>query len=124
MPIPPGYTKTLKQSVTVGDDYTLERSFPDVPEGQQAAQATWKVVRATDNAVAWQKVITTADVTDVGQIEDPGTNGSAQFRFDVTEAETGALVPGLDYLYTIVVTSTAGKRKTIESGHFVAQEQL
>jgi hypothetical protein len=125
---PPGFTTKLKEPITIGDDYTLRRTFPDVPEGQAVQQATWTVkehLTDTDASAVWQKTITTGEVVDVGMVEDNGaTTGKAVMRWDVTETETLSLLPGVTYLYDVQVVSTAGRKKTIEKGNIVAEAQV
>jgi hypothetical protein len=125
--MPPSGYEANQIRVTIGDDFQVDRTIPDVPAGQALAQAWWTVKASLgdpDSAAVWQKSINTSEQLGVGQILDAGASGVAKIRFDGSEAESALLSPGVEYLYDIQLLSTAGKKKTIEKGTLVAEGQV
>ena len=126
--IPLGYEAKLPETVTVGDDLTVRHVFKKVPRGQALATLTWTVktdLADSDANAVWQKTITTADVVNVGQIEDTGfLSGKSVSRFDVPTTQVAACQPGVIHLYDFEAVSTAGKTKTVSKGHFIPQAQV
>lgn len=125
--MPPTGYEDNKITITIGDDFQLNRTVPDVPAGQALSQAWWTVkvsLSDPDSAAVWQKSINTSEQLGVGQILDAGASGVAKIRFDGSEAQSALLSPGVEYLYDIQLLSTAGKKKTIEKGTLVAEGQV
>jgi hypothetical protein len=130
MSAPPGYESNTI-IITVGDDFGETRPIEDVPAGQALAQATWTVKPLEnfydpgDTTVVWKKTVTTADLVNIGQIEDAGgLTGEGRVRWEGTSSESLLLVPGREYIYDMEVVSTAGKRRTYERGMIVAYGQV
>lgn len=128
MSAPPGYELSTF-SVTVGNDFDLDREYDDVPRGQAVASAWWTVKPLTalyqsdptDASAVWKKTINATDAVGVGQIVASGAgDGRAILHWEGTQTESLLLTPGVEYVYDIDVVSTAGKKYTQERGMLVA----
>lgn len=97
--------------------------------GNTLAEA-WLTVKSSptndaDGAAIFQKVITSGNVAGTGQIEDIGTNGTANLRFDLTTANTEAMTAGTKYTYDVQVRlTTSNDILTLVKGPAVATEQV
>ena len=65
---------------------------------------------------ALQKIITTTASTGVGHIVEPGADGVANIRFELTGADTLALGHGILYHFDIQVLTDNNKVETVEVG--------
>lgn len=112
-------TKGAITDFKVGDDVDITRTITSVPDGTTLAKA-WLYVKATetdaDGAAVIGKAITTSSVNGVGQITDTGADGTGEVFFQMTSAETAALVARRRYWYAVKVMLNTNKVATVEAG--------
>lgn len=107
-----------------GDDLEIERSITSIPEGISIDTAWFMVKRKftdPDIKAIISKTITASNTTDVGWIEDVGTDGDGLLRFYLTRAETAILTPLSEYQYSIKIKLDNDKVNTPERGIIIAE---
>lgn len=119
---------TKIRNKTAGDDWTIRRRVPNVPSGQQIAEAWFTVkenLEQEDSAAIIQKHVTsTVEEVGVGQIEQTGASGTAIIRFDLVPSETVLLKPWMTYYYDFQVLTNIGKYDTPDDGTIIAAPQV
>lgn len=110
-----------------GDVFSIRRTVNKIPSSRTIAEA-WLTVKAAiadaDGSATFQKIITTADVSGTGQIEDSGADGSGILRFDLTAANTTAMTAGTQYFYDISIRLDNNSILTLETGMTSAVAQV
>src|SRR5262245_40980364 len=102
-----------------GSSLTVRRTVARVPNGSliQTAVLTVKAGEpGPDNADIILKAITTVDQCGVGQVENEGSTGTGQLRFELTETDTILFAPNQAYRYWIDVFLDRGGSTTVEKG--------
>jgi hypothetical protein len=110
----------------VFDDLDVKRTVGNIPPGQTVSEA-WLTIKAVETALdnsLIQKHITASLVAGQGQITDTGGSGTAQLLFQLTGTDTGALTPGVNYVYDVQVKTSAGKHYTPEKGTIQGVSQV
>jgi hypothetical protein len=108
--------------IVIGDDFTVQRTYTDVPVGGTITKA-WLTIKASDRDLdvdaLMQLDITTA-LTANGQITDADTtDGSIAMAFKLPRAKTALAKQGLDYGMDVQVLASDGLIHTMElSGIF------
>lgn len=107
------------KGIVIGDDFRIVRTYTSLPVGGTIPMA-WLTVKKSDKqsdaAALFQKEITGTLGPD-GHITDNDTaGGTISMFFELTQADTGAAKPGLDYVYDIQVRTSDGDIHTLEIG--------
>lgn len=109
-----------------GDDIEVRRTVKNPPAGQTIVQA-WLTIKAkltdTDDEAALKKIITTANLPGVGQIEAPGAE-STVLRFELTRTDTLLLTPDSAYFHDVQIKTSADKISTPFKGLTLAARQV
>jgi len=114
---------SIISNFAAGSSLTLRRTVMRLPDGSliQSAVFTVKAVEpGPDNPETIVKTIRTIDQSGVGQIENQGTDGTCQLRFELTETDTMLLEPNRPYYYWIEVFLDRGPSTTVEKGRMTA----
>lgn len=101
-----------------GDDLSVERTVTSIPVGRTITKA-WLTIKAkpgdADPGIV-SKIITVTPVVDVGQITDPGADGTGTVLFFLTPEDTQTtLTVGKSYAYDIQVKFDSGEISTLET---------
>lgn len=110
-----------------GDDLEIERTITSIPTGILIETAWFMVKRKfsdLDSEALISKTITTVNTTDVGWIEDTGSDGTGLIRFYITKIETALLTPLSEYQYSIKLLLDNDKVNTPERGTIVAEPAI
>lgn len=101
-----------------GNQFPLKRIIANVPAGVTLEEAylTLKVSYSDADPGLWQKHITTANVNGVGRIENQGSTGTGELRFDLTNTDTELMVANQPYYFDIKVVVSTGDLLTLERG--------
>jgi hypothetical protein len=106
-----------------GSSLTLRRTIARVPDGSLIQTAVFTVKPAepgADNHDIILKTIRTNDQSGVGQVENEGTDGTCQLRFELSSTDTMLLTPNKPYYYWIEVFLDRGPSTTVEKGRIAA----
>lgn len=108
----------LDLGIVRGNKFPLKRIIANIPAGVTLSEAylTLKAAYTDADPGLFQKHITTANVSGVGRIENDGTSGTGELRFDLTEADTEAMVADTPYFFDIKLVDSGGYLLTVERG--------
>ena len=103
--------------IVIGDDFTIQRTYTDVPVGSAIAKA-WLTIKESDRQLdidaLMQLDITTA-LTANGQITDAdAADGTISMVFKLPRAKTVLATPRLDYGLDVQVLASDGLIHTME----------
>ena len=105
--------------IVIGDDFTIARTYTDVPTGVTITKA-WLTVKASDrqlDAAALMQLDITTSLTANGQITDADTtDGTISMQFKMPRAKTGLALPNIPYGYDVQVKASDGLIHTMELG--------
>lgn len=105
--------------IVMGDDFTIQRTYTDVPVGGTITKA-WLTIKASDRQVdadALMQLDITASLTANGQITDADTTGgSIAMEFKLPRAKTSLATPNVPYGYDVQVLASDGLIHTMELG--------
>jgi len=107
--------------IVQGDYLDIVRNIGNLPTTISKAWFTVKtranLTTSTDGTnVVFQKTITTANVPGTGVILDTGGSGTAQVKFELTNADTVLLTGDTIFYYDIQVLTSSSKIYTPELG--------
>lgn len=107
------------KDVVIGDNFRIQRTYTSLPVGITITKA-WLTVKKSENAAdllaLFQKDITASPSAN-GQITDAETtDGALAMFFDLSQANTGAAKPGLEYFYDVQVKTGGADIHTLEKG--------
>lgn len=102
---------------TVGDTYKLNRTIPNVPNGQLVTDAylTVKASTTDNDASAMFALHITTDETTHGMVANYDDE-SATLSFIVLPADSAMMYGSETYLYDIHITLDSGEKYGLESG--------
>jgi hypothetical protein len=107
------------EPVVMGDDFTIQRTYTNVPTGVTITKA-WLTVKASDRQIdadALMQLDITTSLTANGQITDADTtDGIIAMVFKLPRAKTALAQPGLQYGYDVQVKASDGLIHTMELG--------
>lgn len=107
------------EPIVIGDDFTVERTYIDVPTGVTITKA-WLTVKASDrqiDAAALMQLDITTSLTANGQITDADTtDGTISMVFKLPRAKTALAQPNIPYGYDVQVKASDGLIHTMELG--------
>jgi len=105
--------------IVMGDDFTIQRTYTDVPTGVTITKA-WLTVKASDRQIdadALMQLDITTSLTANGQITDADTtDGIIAMVFKMPRAKTALATPNLQYGYDVQVKASDGLIHTMELG--------
>ena len=105
--------------IVIGDDFTISRTYIDVPTGVTITKA-WLTVKASDrqlDAAALMQLDITTSLTANGQITDADTtDGTIAMVFKLARAKTALALPNVQYGYDVQVKASDGLIHTMELG--------
>jgi hypothetical protein len=105
--------------IVMGDDFTIQRTYTDVPIGGTITQA-WLTIKASDrqlDADAMMQLEITTSLTADGQITDADTTDAIiAMVFKLPRAKTALAVAQAPYGYDVQVKASDGLIHTMEMG--------
>lgn len=105
--------------IVIGDDFTVQRTYTNVPTGVTIAKA-WMTIKSSDSqldANALMQLSITATLNADGQITDADTtDGIIAMVFKLPRAKTALAKPNLNYGYDVQVLASDGLIHTMELG--------
>ena len=118
--------QTSRGGFAQGDNVSITVTVTSVPPGDTLAKAwmTVKVALADADPGLYQKVILPSAVAGQGQILDTGSSGTGILRFDLQQADTALMSPGVQYFYDIQAKTAGGLIGTLELGAITCTAQV
>lgn len=103
--------------IVIGDDFTIQRTYTDVPVGVTITKA-WLTIKSSDGQIdadALMQLDITPTLSANGQITDADTTGgSIAMVFKLPRAKTALATPNLQYGYDVQVLASDGLIHTME----------
>lgn len=116
----------LGKGIVRGDAFPIYRIITALVSGVtiSSAQLTLKVNITDADPGLFQKSIAPANVAGTGRVEDIGTSGTGQIRFDIVSANTLLMTADYEYYFDIQLKLSNGEVRTIERGYTSAKSEV
>ena len=110
------------KGIVRGDQFSIRRTTTNVPPGHTVTSASLTLRQLVNGEISasgglvFQKPVTPTNIPGTGQIENLGSSGVGQVRFDLQSADTLAMASEIEYSYDIQVGFSNGDLLTLERG--------